>query len=603
MKKFFVLFLFTLLLGTEATAGKPGVEEFTSVEELALSLSSFFPKAQGEVKTVQEDKITLTLGNGSGLMPGMVLTLWREGKEIFHPVTNAAIGRVEDEVGTLEIESVSEASSSAIMKKKLTEPKPGDRARITPRKINAALVPLQPDNPEIIRTLADRLNQFGRFNMVEQAKVDVFLKNAATRDQALIRDVGSAFGLDAVVSVGVYPSGGKQMVTARIFYTEDAGQLDTMVAMLDLKAKGNSFGEIKPYFSQAGEEKTATGELPFTALFFLADDLEGDGRLEYVFSDGVILHIYRNEPSGWREVWTETAQSGRNGVTTMEWRGQVAVPQEGAAIQHINIDSADLNGNGKPEIFVTAMLEGKVFSYVIEFQDGSFRRTAEIPGFARVAALPSKGTVLIGQEYDPVNFYKGKPREYAWSDGKYLPGPEVPLPAGMGLYGWTFAQFDEKRPLLTALDDEDRLLVYAGETLLWKSAELYTAVSKYIFRPPTGIESVLHKTTSSDKSQRLRLRGRVMAVDVNGDGKEEIIIPKNTGSSFIGGLTGAELHGLEWTGARLDPVWSIKEIPGPVFDFRLEPGGKQGTRVDALVRTKGSIFTRDRQQVMIYSAR
>jgi hypothetical protein len=605
MKKLIVLFLFVLFFGPAAFAAeKPlGAEEFTSVEELALALSSYFPKVQGEVKTVQGDRLTLALGRNEGLIPGMVLTLWRDGKEVIHPVTKAVIGRVEDEVGTVEVVTVNDSSSTAAMKKKLKEAKPGDRARITPRKINAALVPLRPDNAEIIRTLAERLNEFGRLNVLEPAKVDVFLQNSKAREQALVRELGSAFGLDAVVSVGIYPSEGRLMVTARIFYTEDVSQLDTIVAMLNLKSKSTAFGEVKPYFTPVKEEKTTTSELPFTAQFFLADDFEPDGKQEYVFSDSGVLHIYRNEPSGWREVWTETIPADKGALATLEWRGSMAVPKEGTGIQHINIDSADFNGNGRPEIFVTAVVNGSVVSYVIEFGDGSYRRTSDIPGFVRVVTFPSKGTVLLGQGFDPVTFYAGNPKEYVLSDGKYTPGPEVSLPSGLGLYGWIFARLDERQPLLVALDDDDRLQVYAGETLLWKSAEQYTAVDKFVYRPVAGIEGILNKTAPTDKGQRLRLRGRVLAVDTNNDGRDEILLPKNVGTAFIGGFTGAELHGLEWTGSRLNPVWSIKEIPGPVYDFRLAQHDQPGTTVSALVRTKGGLFTKDRQQLILYSVR
>ncbi len=606
MKKLIVLLLFVLSLGPAAGAAeKPlGVEEFTSVEELALSLSSYFPKVQGEVKAVQGDRLTLSLAKKDGLIPGMALTLWRDGKEILHPVTNAVIGRVEDEVGTLEVLSVSDTGSTGLMKKKLKDPKQGDRARITPRKINAALVPIRPDHPELIKTLAEQLNEFGRLNVLAPAKVDVFLKNAKVKDLALVRELGSAFGLDAVVSVGIYPTEGKLMVTARIFYTEDASQLDTIVAMLNVKSEKQSISEVKPYFVPVAEEKTtATPELPFIAQLLVPGDFEGDGRLEYAFSDGEKLHIYRNEPSGWKEVWTETAPVGKGGAKTMEWQGITAVPEDGGSIRQFNIDSADINGNGKPEIFVTAMLNGKAISYVIEFQDGSFRHVADIPGFVRTAVLPGKGTVLLGQAYDPVSFYAGKPREYAWTDGKYTPGAEVQIPSGLGLYGWTFAQVGERQALLVALDDEDHLLVYSGDTLLWKSAEQYAVVDNYVYRPATGVDAALHKSSGSDKGNRMRLRGRVMAADANGDGRDEIFLPKNLTGSFIGGFSGAELHSLAWTGARLDPVWSMKDIPGPVLDFRVLQQGQAGARVSALVRTKGSLFTKDRQQVMVYSVK
>lgn len=603
MKKVIALLSVVLSIGFPAIAAeKPlGVEEYTSIEELAVALSSYFPKVQGDVKAVEGDRLTLSLGKKDGLLPGMMLTLWRDGKEILHPVTNAVIGRAEDEVGTLEVVSVNDTTSIAAVRKKLKDPRQGDRARITPKKINTAIIPIREEHPEIIRTLAERLNEFGRFNVLDTGKVDAFVKNSKSKDAALVREVGTAFGLDAVISMGIYPSEGRLMVTARIFYTEDASQLDTLVAMLSLTSRKEALGEIKPFFTPIKEEKTATPELPFLARYFATGDFEGDGKIEYAFSDGTRLHVYRNDPSGWREIWTEIVSNNDRGGPTMEWQGLTTVTQPGTSIEHINLESADINGNGRPELFVTAMMNGKVFSYVVEFQDGAYRRIAEAPGFFRVVHYPGKGIILLGQAYDPVTFYAGQPKQYTWSQSTYVSGPDVQLPKGLGIYGWTFANLGDRQPLLVALDDDDLLQVYSGETLVWKSAERYAVVDNYVYKPVTGVAAVLSKQAAqSDKSQRVRLRGRVLAVDVNSNGKDQIILPKNITGGFVGGFSSAQLEGLAWTGARLDPVWSIKDIPGPVFDFRFMQQEQSGVRINALVKTKGGLFSKDRQQVMSY---
>lgn len=601
MKKTFVAIVFLLLFPAAGRGGDGslGVEEYSSVEELAVKLSSYFPKVQGEVKTVRGGAVTLSLGKKDGLLPGMMLTLWRDGRDIVHPVTNAVLGRAEEEVGTVEVTALDDATSTANIKKKLKEPQQGDRARITPRKINLAIVPLREDHPEIMRTLTERLNEFGRFNVLDTDKTSAFIRNTKAKDAALVRELGSAFGLDAVIASSIYPSEGKLMFTARIFYAEDTSQLDTVVAMLKISSKKETLGEVKPFFTPGKAEKLVSPELPFVAQYFAAGDFDGDGKLEYAFSDGDRLHMYRNEPSGWREVWTEIVSD--KGGTTMEWHGQTAVPRS-SSLKHINLDQADINGNGRPELFVTGMREGKVFSSVIEFQEGAFRRIAEIPGFLAVTSYPGRGTVLLGQEYDAVSFYSGQPREYVWSEGKYAAASEVRVPKGFGIYGWTFADLGERQPLLVALDGDDRLHVYAADTLLWKSAEQYSAVDNYVFKPVTGMEAVLTgQSGQNDKSRRVRLPGRVLALDVNGDGRDEIVVVKNITSTFIGGFSGAELQGMSWTGARMDPVFSVKDIPGPVLDFRGSRDDRQEKRINALVRTKGGLFAKDRQQMIGYS--
>ncbi len=605
MKTLIALVLLAASLASPALAAdKPlGPEEFRSVDELAMELVSYFPKVQGEVKAVQADRVTIALGKKEGLMPGMSLTLWRDGKELHHPVTGILLGREEDEVGTIEVIAVGDGSSTAVVRKKLKDPKPGDRARITPRKIGIAVVPLTTDRPELVKKFSDHLAASGRFSVLESGKADAFVKDRKLMDRSMLKAMGSAMNVEAIVALGLYPTEGRLMAMARIFYAEEGRQLDTIVALVDEKSGKETLGDIKPFFAPIAVEdqkSTTAPELPFLARSAVYGDFEGNGKPVYAFSDGTRLHLYRNEPSGWHEVWTETA--AKQDAVTLAWFGQSAQADPASTLEQINIDSADINGNGRPEIFVTAMFGGKVFSYVIEFQEGGYRHIADVPGFLRVLQYPGKGAVLIGQAYDPVAFFSGQPKVYSVVDGKYTAGAEFTLPKELGLYGWTYANLGDRQPLLVALDDEDRLMVYSGLTMVWKSAEEYPGAGFFVYKPVTGLDAVLSRqATALDKSQRVKIRGRVVAGDLNNDGRDEIVIQKNIGSSLLGTLTGAELSGLAWTGARLEQVWSVKDISGPVYDLLIIPQGAGAPRVAALVKAKGGLFTKDAMQVMSYT--
>jgi hypothetical protein len=529
------------------------------------------------VTAVQGDQLTIALGKKNALMPGMVLGLWRDGKEILHPVTGMVIGHVEEEVGRAEVTRVGDISSVAVVRKKLKEPKQGDRARITPKKIHLALVPLRADRPEIIAGLTERLNDSGRCTIVDGEKVNAYLKDKSQKDSDLIREMGRVFSLDAVVTVGIYPSEGRYLVTAKIFYADDALPLATIAATMSLATKKDALGEIRPFFAPLKDEKSGAPApaLPFAAKHFVAADLDGDGTIEYVFSDGARLHIYRQELTGWREIWTE------------------AGPAISSSVQHLYLGAADINGAGRPQIFLTTMEDGKVSSSVLEASDGTYRRIVKTPGFFRVINYPGRGPMLIGQDFDPERFFAGTPKQYAWSGGQYNAGTEIPLPAGVGLYDFAFVNFGEPGLHLDALDERDHVIVYSKGTVIWKSVERYEGGSTVVALPAKADKGTL----------KVKIKGRILALDIDGDGKDEIILPRNVGGTFFGWGKAAELHALGWTGARLEQEWEIKDIPGAVLDLQAAASGKGPTQILTLVGSSGGLFKKKSVHLMIYSGR
>ena len=77
MKKgLLLLFLLALIVPLSALAEKPlGVDEFTSVDQLSSEILSYFPKVQGEVTSVQGNRLTIGLGTKNSLVPGVTLVV------------------------------------------------------------------------------------------------------------------------------------------------------------------------------------------------------------------------------------------------------------------------------------------------------------------------------------------------------------------------------------------------------------------------------------------------------------------------------------------------------------------------------------------------
>jgi hypothetical protein len=265
---------------------------------------------------------------------------------------------------------------------------------------------------------------------------------------------------------------------------------------------------------------------------------------------------------------------------------------------------ADINGNGSPEIFVTGMLNGMVISSVIEFKDGVYQRIADVPGFLRVVVPSRKESILIGQGYDPASFFAGQPKHYVWLDGKYVPASEFPLPKGVDLYGFAYADTGETSSLLVAFSDKDRLIAISNGAVIWRSEEKYPSVGITVIKPETGIDAIMSSSSAEiDKTRKVKITGRVLTVDLNNDGRDEILLPKNSGATFLSRHNKAEFIDLDWTGARLEQRWSIRDIPGAVLDYQIIRQQGPGAQVLALVMTPGGLFSADRVRVMSYATK
>jgi len=443
------------------------------------------------------------------------------------------------------------------------------------KKIRLAIIPVRTGRTDMVPELARTMTASGRFDVLDAGKATAYLKDKQQAGPSLVKEMAKEFNLDSVIAVRTYPSAGKLLIVARIFHSADPRPPDTFAALLDYGSRPVAGAEALPLAVSAREKGVNAPDLPLAARYFATADLDGHGRTEYVFSDGERLSIYRLDSSTWKEVWVQS-------------------PDSTGGVKHLYLDVADVNGNGRPEIFVTFTKKGKVSSAIFEEQNGTYRRIAEMPVLVRVLLYPGKGPVLIGQEFDEKRFYGRTTKQYSWSGGTYVSVADFSLPREVNLYGFVIADFGEAHPLIVALNERNRLRVYSRETLIWESEERYG-----------GTETLAVESTADiyDVEQKVSIKCRFFAVDIDGDGKEEILTPKNLAATSFFTAKEAEIRGMEWTGARLEQTVRIKEVPGAVLDFQMTRQNGTGVQLIALVEVRGGAFSRPGSRLITYSIR
>jgi len=169
---------------------------------------------------------------------------------------------------------------------------------------------------------------------------------------------------------------------------------------------------------------TADGEyivrdLPGPVKALAAGDLLGEGRTDVALTDGSRLSVYRWEEASLAWRWDEAGRGGRH---------------------ILSLDTADLDGDGRTEVLVTAVTRGRVRSEIRRWLDGSLSVAGSIDGvYLRAARRPQGGTVLLGQRAGSAEALAGRVEEYRWSGGVPERVGGSALPAGVGIFGLALA--------------------------------------------------------------------------------------------------------------------------------------------------------------------
>src|SRR5688572_785379 len=164
------------------------------ITALVEQINDLFPRVHGEVLEVQGDVLTLDVGRKNGVQPGLVLEVFRTGREIKHPRSGQILGRAEETLGTVRIAEVQESFSVA-RPSGSAEIKPGDRVRMSSAKIKLTLLPLLGSVRENLveaatNELVERLSATGRFQVGMGDAINVFLAQEGLRAEDVLQGRG-----------------------------------------------------------------------------------------------------------------------------------------------------------------------------------------------------------------------------------------------------------------------------------------------------------------------------------------------------------------------------------------------------------------------------
>jgi hypothetical protein len=512
---------------------------------LIEQLLDLFPKFEGEVLEAQGDTLTLGAGVRAGARVGLEVELFRQGREIKHPRTGEVLGRAEDVLGSARITQAQEGFATAQAPSGV-QVKPGDRFRVSSAKVKIVLLPLHGSVRDTLvetatQEMVERLASTGRFQVTMGDAINVYLaQQRITATDFLggkgVREASQQFKADNILAVYFTRAQGKPFMDVRFF---SAPRPDpTITTSFFVPPSTLRAANPGPRFSQGGPANPPQAKQRTLLQRLLGGDLEagsystGENSLplrevakfnfpvmamdiavapadklpHMVVSDGDQIYMYRIVNQKVEPEWTKSVRS----------LGKV-----------FSLQLADLNGDGQLEVIGNRYAPRiGLNSFVLETKDGKPSMAIEyVSDFLFAVDLKGEGVkqTLWMQRYSPENFFTvGQADQMTLKDGKLITDKSLRVPATFRPMGAAFSNVMGKDTRSLAMIDEYNRLQIANEgEELWRS-------STQVGGGYQTVELVgAVRSSRMDRSKFFKIEPTPLAVDLDGDGIDELIVPQN----------------------------------------------------------------------------
>ena len=583
----------------------------TSLVDQTVAL---FPQLQGDVVEAQGEMVTVSLGRRSGAQAGLVLEAVREGREIRHPKTGAVLGRAEENLGRIVLSQVFDGYSVGA-----SDPpgaiKAGDRVRTPVARVKLALLSLRgPGLREAMMEAAtnevyEALNKTGRFQLSAGDQIAVWLaQEKITPEEFLggraVRDVLQRFKIDNLLVLHHSMVERKPYVEARLFTggrSEAAISTAFFVPPSVKPAPREHFsaGGVKPAPEKrqsllarllgiendrtaysAGEGALALKEIarlnfPITGMDLSVGAADQIPRM--VLSDGERVYVYKIVNRTLEPDWTYYARS----------LGRV-----------ISVQLADLTGDGVLSV-VANRFDTRVgmSSFIVAMRGG--KPTVLVDQVDSILwAVDERGTgvkqTLWSQRYQEDGFFlRGYADKVAIRDGSLVKQQAAIVPEMFRATGATFSNITGKTSRsLAYIDPQSRLRITSGTDEVWRSSTPVGGGGNKVEVVRPHLDARV-----GGRSVFYQMEPTPLAVDLDGDGIQEIVVPINKDEDGVIAVVYRTAAGM-----RFQQVKSGFE--GIIGGFGAIPGedGASPTLITAVVRYRSFLKAGGETQIIMTAA-
>jgi TolB-like protein len=460
--------------------------------------------------------------------------------------------------------------------------------------------------------LSSRITSEGRIDVIDRSIVEqtLFEERSMRLDEAVATKIGMRVGADYIVLGSLTKIGSYISLDARLIsitedksplgvYTQQKGIDDVMVKIGDFAQDiankilghpaiaGQPAESKHPYLVQPrreigrmrseglGFKRSQTFDFEIKGLDI--GDVNGDKKNEVVIMDDRNLYIFKYDG---------------NKLSLLQ------KIETGPQYNLLTLDVADVNRNGYAEIIVTAAVGDDLRSFILEYEEGKFKKVTENAGWAfRVLQHPKDGPILMGQRTSSDGTLTGPIYQFVWKKNSFEKGPKMPFPKETTIFGLAMGDIRSKGTSdFIMIDNLERLKMVAldGKSI-WTSRDEYGGTNNFY---DNDAKRKLEQGTGQRYTTewRIYIPSRILIRDLQKDGLNEVIALKNISSAnFL--LRNrlykkGEIDSLVWNEGTLITNWKTLETNGYISDFQVKDADNDGEEelVVAVIDT-GNITT------------
>ena len=535
-----------LVLLALAAVGATAQTTPSSLGVLVDQVLGLFPKVDGDVVEVSGKTVTLSLGRKDGLVAGIELSVYREGRELRHPRTGALLGRTEQAIGRMVVEQVLEGYSTGRVTQG-TDVRAGDRARVSAGKIQLTVVPLVEGVKDglaqtAVQELIDGLTRTGRFQVAAGDPLAVALLQQGLQRHEILEGKGLAalaerYKVENALVVHVKPVQKKPFMDVRLFAFPGPSTLMTAGLFVppsirpapkgDFSASGQARGNQTAQSQRSLLARLLTGELdsgaystgegsiplkeiakyPFVVLSLDVAVAPVDKVSRMVITDGRKVYLYRVVERVLEPEWTWTGDSS-------------------ASVFAVQL--ADLDGDGVLEVVVNRYHPNPstlVKATILTSRNGKpVALVEDVPQILLAMDVAGDGVkkTLWTQDFTQSGFFnKGQVDRVVLRNGGLAADGRVRVSSAFRATGAVMSNIGGKEALrvLAFIDEHNRMRVSLETEELWRSSS-----------PVGGGVVKLPVDTQIERGGRTYIyfaEPNPVAIDLDGDGVEEIVVVQN----------------------------------------------------------------------------